>query len=101
MRAKDFTQRRPHQPLETLMKKQVSPVVIGATILVVVLVAGVVLLRSGSQEQYGAKIPEVVMKEFKEKGPRPMPPIPMPGGGAVSAQGGAMGAPTHPSSSSQ
>lgn len=83
------------------MKKQVSPVVIGAAVLVVLLLAGVVYLRAGSQEQYGAKIPDVVMKEFKEKGPRPMPPIPMPGGGAVSAQGGAMGAPTHPPSSNQ
>lgn len=77
------------------MKTQINPIV--AVVVVVVVIAAVGLLlysrAGGGEPQYGAKIPDVVMKEFKEKGPRPMPPMPMPNGGTVTPSGGAVAPP--------
>ena len=72
------------------MNKQISPAVATTIVIVVVLVIGVWLYfrARSSQPKYGAEIPEVVMKEYKEKGPRPMPPIPMPGGGSIPTPSG-------------
>lgn len=80
------------------MKTQISPVVAVVIILAVLAVVGVVIYSraGGGEPQYGAKMPDVVVKEFKEKGPRPMPPMPMPGGGTVAPQGGAVGKPAGP-----
>jgi hypothetical protein len=77
------------------VKKHISPVVI--IVVVVALAAGGFFIYSrsgGGAPQYGAKMPDVVAKEFREKGPRPMPPMPMPGGGTVAPRGGAVGLPT-------
>lgn len=77
------------------MNSKVNPVV--AVVIVVVVIAIAVLLGSrvigSSGERYGAEIPDVVKKDALEHGPRPMPPIPMPGGGKVAPAGGAVGAP--------
>jgi hypothetical protein len=77
------------------MKTQISPVVAAVILLVVLAAVGTFLyLRaSGGAPKYGAEIPPEVMKEFKEKGPRPMPPIPMPGGGTFSGPGAAQAGP--------
>lgn len=77
------------------MKKQLSPSAAAIAIISVVVVAGLlVYMRAGTGEpQYGAKIPEAVLKEFREKGPRPMTPPPMPGGGTAPLQSGATGVP--------
>ncbi|MBM3496304.1 MAG: hypothetical protein FJX72_18575 [Armatimonadetes bacterium] len=82
------------------MKKEINPVVAVVLVLLVVAAVGYLIYNrtAGSQPQYGAKIPETVMKEFKEKGPRPMPPVPMPGGESVPMPTGPPpGAPTGPS----
>ena len=77
------------------MKKQLSPAAAAIVIIFVVVAAGLlVYIRAGSgPPQYGAKIPEAVLKEFREKGPRPMTPPPMPGGGTAPLQSGATGVP--------
>jgi|GEM_PF-3059809 len=75
------------------MKTNVNPVV-ATVLIVIVLVAAVAFVYTrvvSSGDQHGAKIPEVVMKEYREKGPRPMPPVPMPGGGRLQAPSGAAG----------
>lgn len=74
------------------MKKNISPVV-AAIVIVLVIAVGALLLysRTNSSPQYGAPVPEVVAKDAREHGPRPMPPIPMPGGGQMTPQGGATG----------
>jgi hypothetical protein len=78
------------------MKTQLSPAVVVVVVLVVLAAVGVfVYTRAGAGEpQSGARMPDVVAKELKEHGPRPMPPMPMPGGGMARPQGGAVGAPT-------
>lgn len=72
------------------MKKEINPVVAVIIIVVVAAAIGFVMYTraNSSQPQYGAKIPESVLKEFREKGPRPMPPVPMPGGGSVPTPSG-------------
>jgi hypothetical protein len=64
------------------MRTEINPVV--AVVIVVLVVAAVgwwfYSRTAQAGEQHGARVPEAVMKEFREKGPRPMPPIPMPGG---------------------
>lgn len=83
------------------MKKEINPVVAVVIAILVVAALGYVLYSRtlGAEPQYGAEMPEVVRKEFEEKGPRPMPPIPMPGGGSVAPGGGATGAPVTPDGS--
>lgn len=78
------------------MNAKIKPGVAAAVVAAAVAALGlIVYLVIGSNEQkYGAPIPEVALKEFREKGPRPMGPIPMPGGGAGALQGGAVGPPT-------
>jgi|LakMenE01Jun11ns_1017448.scaffolds.fasta_scaffold8730653_1 hypothetical protein len=77
------------------MNAKMKPGVAVALVVAAVAVLGLIITRviGSSQQQYGAAIPDVAMKEFKEKGPRPMGPIPMPGGGAGTLQGGAVGPP--------
>ena len=80
------------------MNAKIKPGVAAAVVAAAVAALGfIVYFVSGSNEQkYGAPIPEVALKEFREKGPRPMGPIPMPGGGAGALQGGTVGPPTGP-----
>lgn len=59
------------------MNKQISPARGDNVVIVVVLIIGVWLYfrARSSQPKYGAGIHEVVMKEFRRRGPRPMPPL--------------------------
>jgi hypothetical protein len=76
------------------MKTEVSPAIAAIVIAIAVALTGSWLyLRAQSQPQYGAPLPPVVLKEFREKGPRPMPPMPMPNGRYFTPQGGAVGPP--------
>jgi len=81
-----------HRRREALMKTQISPVVATVIVVIAILAIGALIytrMGAGSQ-QYGAKMPDVVAKEFQKNGPRPMPPVPMPSGATFTPQGGAV-----------
>jgi len=68
------------------MKRQVSPVVVVIVILLVVAALGGWLYKSTAQSIGTAdtQLPPDVVKRLKERGPQPMPPMPMPGGGTMN-----------------
>lgn len=70
------------------MKKQINPVVAGVLIFVVLAAITAWMYKGASQSSGDTQLPPEIAKKLKEQGPRPMPAIPMPGGGTSAAPGG-------------
>ncbi len=75
------------------MKTQVNPVVAAAVIVVVLGVAAMFIFTRANGSESDTQLPPEVVKRLKAAGPQPMPPMPMPGGGALSASGAAHNGP--------
>lgn len=78
------------------MKRPVNPVAASIVILLAVVAIAAWIYKGSvhsNTEITDTQLPPEVVKKLKERGPQPMPAMPMPGGGASTAPGGTQNGP--------
>lgn len=76
------------------MKRQIGPLAGGVLLLIAIGgVCYILYYRSFVQGAGDTQLPPEVVRAIREKGPQPMPPMPMPSGRYFAPRGGALGPP--------